>query len=473
MTRHGWIFAGLLSLAACEVGPNYRAPTTTLAPFHNAASVRARDAGTPPSLETWWAGFRDPVLEELVRRALADNLDLAAAFARVQQAHAAAGGAGAQLLPTVDATTQGSAYSQSLTNPFGRIGSAFPGYNRDQRLYDVGLAASWEIDVAGGLRRGKEAADATAQVAGADQAGVRVTVVADVADAYLQVRRDQARIATVQQQIDVDAHLLTLVNQLRGHGAGDERQVARAEAVLEEAQAALPPLRIELEGQFNRLDVLLGAQPGTYAAQLGAPSAIPAPPAIPDRGGATDFLRRRPDVIAAERQLAASSARIGVALSDYYPRLSLSGLLGFDSLSASRLLTAASFQPIATGALRWRIFDFGKVDAEVGQARGANAEALARYRQTVLRAAEDVEDAFKTLVELEGRTARLDAEVASLQHARNLSQQAFTAGAIPLTDVLDADRQLLTARDSLQQNRGDAARAAVRSFRALGGGWSG
>ncbi len=300
---------------------------------------------------------------------------------------------------------------------------------------------------------------------------MRITVAADVADAYFQIRRDQARIAAVQQQIDVDAHLLTLIRQLRQRGLADERQVSQVEAVLTQAQAALPPLRIELESQLNRLDTLLGAQPGFYAAALAKPAAIPGIPAIPDTDTPTDFLRRRPDIIAAERQLAASNARIGEALSDYHPKLSLSGLLGFDSLSANHLLTAASFQPAATGALRWRIFDFGKVDSEVGRARGANAEALARYRQTVLRAAEDVEDAFKTLVELEARTAQLETEVRSLQRSRDLSQQVFTAGSIPLTDVLDADRQLLVARDTLAQNRGDAARAAVRSFRALGGGW--
>ena len=314
--------AALLSLAACEVGPHYQAPTTTLAPFHNAASLGGRNAGVPPPLDTWWSGFHDPVLTGLIAQALRENLDLAASFARVQQARAAAGGAAANLLPSLDASAQGSAYSQSLTGPFGRIGSLFPGYNRDQRLYDFGVAASWEIDIAGGLRRNREAADATAQAAMADLAGMRVTVVAEVADAYLQIRADQARIVTVSRQIDVDAHSLELVRQLRGRGVGDERQVTQSEAVLAQAQAALPPLHIDLEGQLNRLDILLGAQPGTYAAHLSLPSPTPPPPAIPDSGTPTDFLRRRPDVIAAERQLAASSARIGVAVSDYYPKLS-------------------------------------------------------------------------------------------------------------------------------------------------------
>ena len=462
----------LALLAACAAGPEYQRPSTALAPFHNAAAVDARRAPAAPTLESWWSGFHDPELYRLIEQALAQNLDLAAALGRVQQAQAGAEAAGAQLLPTLDATPQVTALHQSLNSPIGRIGNTLPDYKRDQRLYNVGAAASWEIDVAGGLRRGEEAAAAEAQAADANFAGTRIIVAADVADAYFQVRGYQTRIAVVGQQITTDAHLLDLVHQLNGRGLANDREVSQAEAVLQQARASLPLLKIALEAQLNRLDVLLGAQPGTYAAELGTVADIPSIPAITDTQAPTDFLRRRPDIIAAERKLAASSARIGAALSDYYPKISLSGLLGFDSLSANHLFTAASFEPALTGAIRWRIFDFGKVDAEVKEARGGNAEALATYRQTVLRAAEDVENAFMTLTQTEIRTAQLDGEVKSLQRARQLSQQAYAAGAIPLTDVLDADRQLLTSRDDLAQNRADAARAAVRSFRALGGGWT-
>jgi NodT family efflux transporter outer membrane factor (OMF) lipoprotein len=461
-----------LFLAACEVGPDYQRPTATLGPFHNAAAVDARAATPAPPLDTWWNGFRDPVLDNLIQRALAQNLDLSASMARVQEANAAAQSATAQLLPTIDATGQASVQHQSLNSPLGQIAETLPGYNRNQRDYDVGAAASWEIDLAGGLRRGEEAARAEAQAAEADAVGTRITVAADVADAYFQVRGDQSRIALVEDQIGVDAHLLDLVRQRRGRGLANDRELSQAEAVLQQAQAALPPLRIALEAQLNRLDVLLGAQPGTYAAELRTPRSVPAVPAIPNAAQPTDFLRRRPDIIAAERRLEASNARIGVALSDYYPKLSLSGLLGFESVSANHLLTAASFQPQAASAIRWRIFDFGKIDAEVKQAHGASAEALAQYRQTVLRAAEDVENAFITLTQTETRTSQLQAEVASLKRSRDLSQQAYAAGAIPLTDVLDADRQLLSTRDDLALNQADAERAAVRSFRALGGGWS-
>jgi outer membrane protein TolC len=215
----------------------------------------------------------------------------------------------------------------------------------------------------------------------------------------------------------------------------------------------------------------MGVQPGTYAHELATAREIPSIPAIPGDEQPTDMLRRRPDIIAAERRLAASNERIGAAISEYYPKISLSGALGFDSLNASYLFTSGAFQPIGGGALRWRLFDFGKVAAEVAKARGADAEALAVYRNTVLRAAEDVENALSGLAQTEADMIELQDEVQSLVKARDLAEQAYRAGSITLTDVLDANRQLLVAQDELDANRADAARSAVGVFRALGGGW--
>ncbi|HEY0342497.1 MAG TPA: efflux transporter outer membrane subunit [Steroidobacteraceae bacterium] len=474
-TRLTSLVSALLAtcIAGCAVGPNYVAPATQIAPFHNLAGVEARKTELPaPALDTWWTGFNDPTLVTVIQRALAQNLDLEAAFARVQQAHAAARAAGAELLPTIDVDASGTALRQSLYSPLGSVASTYPGYSRSQREYNVGAAASWEIDLFGGLRRGRAAARYDAQAAQAEQAGTRITVVADAADAYLQIRGLQARLAVAQDQIDTDAHLLGLVQVRHRFGAAEDREVAQTEALLKQARATLPLLRIALEAQLNRLDVLMGAQPGTYARELQGPSAIPSIPAIHGSDQPVDVLRRRPDIIAAERRLAASNERIGAAISDYYPKLSLSGVLGFDSLDTQHLFGAKAFQPVGSGALRWRLFDFGKVDAEVAQSRGAHAEALAQYRLSVLRDAEDVEDALMTLSQTEARAQELQDEVASLTRARDLSQRAYEAGAITLTDVLDADRQLLIAHDDLDANRADAGRAAVRTFRALGGGWA-
>lgn len=460
----------LALLTGCEVGPNFHAPTASLNAFHN-AGLAANSAGAPPPLASWWTGFDDPVLDGIVTRALAQNLDLAAALARVQQARAAAGEAGAQLLPSFDATSQVAVEHQSLNGPDGTFDKAFPGYNRDSRDYTVGAAASWELDLFGGLRRGAEAASAEARAAEAEDAGVRISVVADSADAYFQIRGDQARLDVAQQQIDADQHLLDLVNDRLAAGAATTRESAEAQALLFQAQAAVPPLRTALEAQFNRLDILLGEQPGSFARRLAPAPQITTLPAVPAAETLQEMLRKRPDIIAAQARLAAANANIGVAVSQYYPKISLSGLLGFESLDAGQLFTSAAFQPSAVAGLRWRLFDFGKVDDEVIQARGAHAEALADYRSAVLNAAGDVENAFMALAQSEQETVQLQSEVGALRTARDSSQAAYEGGEIALTDVLDADSDLLRAQDQLAQSRAGNAQNAVSVFRAMGGGW--
>jgi len=461
-----------LCMSGCAVGPSYRRPAATLENFHSVGAHAAHPTRDPaPALEAWWDGFNDPMLSRIVQRVRDQNLDLAAALARVQQARAAAREAGAQLLPTFDVNGQATRIHYSLESPVGQIAGPLPGFNRNQSIYDAGLSAMWELDLFGGLRRGREAASAEADAAIAEQVGTRISVTADAADAYLRIRGDQARIAVAEQQVATDERLLELVRQRFGRGLAAVREVAQVEALLSHARASLQPLRIDLEAQINRLDVLLGVQPGTSAGELQIPSDIPSVPSVPANDRPLEVLRRRPDVIAAERHLAASNARIGQALADYYPKISLAGLLGYESSRPSDLFKAATLQPQGVVGLRWRVFDFGKVSAQVTQARGANAEALARYQQAVLRAAEDVENAFTSLVQLEAHQQELLTEAAALKRARDASQEAYQGGVIALTDVLDADRQLLTAQDELAQTRADSARAAVGTFRALGGGW--
>src|SRR5882672_662066 len=285
-----------LCVSACAVGPSYRAPATTLEGFHSAAALKARPTSAPAlALETWWVGFNDSMLSRTVRRARDQNLDLAAALARVQQARAAAREAGAQLLPTIDLNGQATRIHQSLESPTGQIASHLPGFTRNQSIYDAGLGASWELDLFGGLRRGREAASAEADAAIAQQVGTRISVTADAADAYLRIRGDQVRIAVAEQQVATDEHLLDLVRLRFGRGLSAVREVAQTEALLSEARASLQPLRIDLEAQMNRLDVLLGVQPGTSAAELQTPSDIPSVPSVPDNDTPLDVLRRRPD----------------------------------------------------------------------------------------------------------------------------------------------------------------------------------
>lgn len=456
-------------LAACAMGPQYKAPKSDLTPIRHLAG--AATAGTSAAeLDTWWTGFGDDALVRIVQRAIDHNLDLAASLARVEQSRAIADGASANRAPRVDIGASASASRQSLTGPVGSVAGGSPSFKRNTHESSIGPSASWELDIFGALKKAATAAEYEAQAAQADHVGTRVIVIAEAADSYLQVRGYQARLDIAEQQIKTDVRLLELVKRRYAAGAAQGLEVAQADALLKGAIATVPPLRLALERQLNRLDVLMGAQPGTYALELSARAEVPGIPGIPLDASPVDLLRRRPDIIAAERRLAASNDRISVAIAGYYPKVSLTGLLGFDALSGS-LLSNSAFQASVGAGLRWRLFDFGRVDAEVLQAKGANAEALAMYRQSVLRAAEDVENAFTGLSETQLHVAQLAEQVKALELARRLSESAYRAGSTTLTDVLDADRLLLTARDELNANRADAARAAVGVFKALGGGW--
>jgi NodT family efflux transporter outer membrane factor (OMF) lipoprotein len=459
-----------LLLAACAVGPNYKAPDLALTPAFHAAAPSPEARSIP--LKTWWTTFGDPELERVVERVRSQNLDIAQAAARVGQSRAAAKAAGAALLPTVSGDGGYSNVQQSLQTPIGEIGRGLPGFERDYNLYEAGVSASWEVDLFGGLRREREAARAEAASA-ADQAqAIRVSMTAEAADAYLAARGLQARLDVARRQQGVEQDLVALLQRQVGEGVAPERELHQAQAALHDVDATIPPLRSALEAQFNRLDVLMGAQPGTWRAELQAPAAIPAPPAVATADGPATLLRRRPDVLAAEQRLVAANARIGAAISDYYPKVTLAALIGGQSIDSRTVFGADAIQREAGAALHWRLFDFGRVDAEVAGARGQRAEALAAYRLTVLHATEEVENAFTDLDQQQARVAALAREAAELATARGQVQTAYDEGLVSLIEVRDVDRNLLAASDQLAQARAGAARAAVSVFRALGGGWN-
>ncbi len=470
MTRILSVLVAAVALAGCAAGPDYRKPDLALTPAFHTPAPTAEPGVSVARLDAWWIAFGDAELTRIVERAAAQNLDLAQAEARLSQSRAAARAAGAALLPVAEASGSAAKVRQSLDGPIGSIGRHLPGFERDVDDYTLGVGASWEIDLFGGLRRQREAARASAAASLADRDAVRVAVQADAADAYLQVRALQARIAVARRQEQVQQDLLALLNMRLGEGVSPERELREGEAALEGVRASIPPLTIALETELNRLDVLMGAQPGTYRAELVREGAVPAPPAFAVDATPADLLRRRPDVVAAEARLRAANARIGAAISDYYPKLSLSALLGLDSLKSGTLFDGDAQQHQLALGLRWRLFDFGRIDAEVAAAKGKDAEALAAYRTSVLKAAEEVENAFTRLAEERRRGVALERQIAALTTARRQAEDAYQGGVISLTEVRDADRDLLTASDQLVQAHAGAARAAVASFRALGGG---
>ncbi|CAM3280399.1 RND transporter [Pseudomonas floridensis] len=460
-------------MAGCAVGPDYHRPDAPLADRYVARPDANPDSTGAAALNAdWWKRFDDPVLNDLVCRALAQNLSLAQASAQLAQARAGLNTATAALLPSGNLNGQAARAYQSVETPLGQVLNATPGFDRYGNGYEANLNAAWELDVFGGLRRGREAALAEYQASDAGVAATRLAVAAQTADLYITLRGLQTRLDIAQKQVATRQDLLAKVRMLYDRGLSPEYELRQTEGELAQVQATVPVLQSGLDAAMNALDVMLGAPPGSNRTVLAHSRAIPLPPPLTATGTPADLLRRRPDLIVAERRLAASSARIGVAVSEYYPKVSLSALLGSaTAVSSGNLFSNGASQSSGVLGLRWRLFDFGRVNAQINQARGAEAEALAAYRQSVLRATEDVENALSALTNRTTQTAILSRGETALTTARQSSFAGYQNGAVSLIDVLRADETVLQTSDARAQAQTEASRAAVAAFKALGGGW--
>lgn len=476
MLAHPRSLALLLSagiLTGCAAGPDYRSPEVTLSPiFLGQEGIDRRPVQRQVDLSIWWAAFDDPLLTRFILLALEQNLDIAQAAARVGQSRAALRYADAALLPAANLSASAARAYQSVETPLGQVLNATPGFDRSGSLYEANLGASWEADVFGGLRRGQEAARASYEASEAGAVAIRLAIAAQTADVYVSIRGLQSRIAIARQQADTRRRLLAMIRLQYEKGVAAELQMNQAEGSLTQAEAQIPVLETSLDSAMNALDVLLGVQPGTYRAELAAVMPVPVAPGLAATGTPADMIRRRPDLIVAERRLAAANARIGVAISEYYPKFSLGALMGSaTAITSGNLFADGAGQAQGVLGLRWRLFDFGRVDAQIAAARGQEAEALAAYRLAVLRATEDVENAFSALVKREAEVGIRTWGESSFARARDNSLAAYKGGVVSLIEVLDADGNLLQARDATAQAQAEVARAAIASFRALGGGW--
>lgn len=468
----------LFSLAAltsaCTVGTDYQRPLTPLPnQYMGQAGVEARHAGIAAAApaDPWWLAFDDCQLQQLVTLALAQNLDLAQASARVAQARAGLGAANAALLPNGHLSGQAARAYSSVQTPLGQVLQAQPGFDRFGNAYEANLGVGWELDLFGGLRREREAAIAEYQASSAGLAATRLAVAAQTADIYITIRALQSRLQVARSQVATQAELLATVNLLYGKGLAPQLQIRQVEGALAQVRSSVPLLENALDTAMNALDVMLGSAPGTQRAVLAEAKPIPAVPGIDAIGAPADLLRRRPDLIVAEQRLAASHARIGVAMAEYYPKLSFSGMLGSaTALSAGQLFGSGASQSAAVLGLRWRLFDFGRINAQIDQARGQEAEALAAYRLAVLRATEDVENAMSALLRREDQASILHQGVDALGQARRASFAAYQSGVVSLIEVLQADDSLLRATDMQVQAQAESARASVALFKALGEG---
>jgi NodT family efflux transporter outer membrane factor (OMF) lipoprotein len=446
----------VFALAGCAVGPNYEAPSVPASSaFKGGSAVNERASAPAPELSRWWTGFNDPVLNRVVTTALEQNLTLAQATARVTQARASTQASRAALLPAGQLNAQAAGAHQSLEDPLGRVENSQPAFDRNSGLYQASAGATWELDVFGGLRRSAEAAQADYQAAQASSIAARLSVISETADTYMLVRTIQARIALAREQTATQSRRVELAQLRYGRGVAPELELRQAQGELATTAATIPALETALVSARNGLDVLMGIEPGS----------------ADEAGGPASLLRRRPDVIVAERHLAASNARIGQALSEYYPKISLSALVGSATTVAGNFFTGDAALTQGAAGLRWRLFDFGRVDAEVQAAKGKNAEALAAYRLSILQATADVEDAFSLVVKREAQEQQLALGETALTRARVSALAAYQAGSESYLQVLDADDRLQRVQDARIVAQSDAARAAVASFLALGGGW--
>jgi multidrug efflux system outer membrane protein len=452
-------------LSGCTlVGPDYKSPQPQV------SNTFASADGLPfvrDSIDSrWWRRFRDPMLERLIEQALAKNHDLRIALARLREARALWLEARFDRYPTV---TAGGSYA-NVKQSVAAL-SDFPDLDTDHELYRAGFDAFWEIDFFGRVRRSVEARAAEDAAQKASLHDVMISLIAEVARNFLELRGAQNRLAVAQRNAENQRQTLDLTTALQEGGRGTALDTARARAQLDATRSGIPPLQASVRRAIHRLSVLTGAEPQALAPALSAPAPLPGLPARIALGSARDLLRRRPDIRVAERNLAAATARIGVATADLFPRVTFTGSIALEANSPAGFGKsggdAYSFGP----SIRWAAFDIGRVRAQIAGADARAEAALAQYEKAVLTALEETEN---TLTQFRREAERRDLLRSSSQASKEaayLARARFEEGAADFLTVLDAERTLLEAEERLAQSQTDTATALVALYKALGGGW--
>jgi NodT family efflux transporter outer membrane factor (OMF) lipoprotein len=465
--------AGLgLLIAGCKaVGPDYVAPKPSVpASFAEAGRTPGQVSEAPFIDQAWWKNFGDTPLDTLIVQALQSAPDLAEAQARVREARALQGIAGAGRYPTADAVGE---YTRNLGSenvptgvPPGGLG---PGVHSN--LWQAGFDASWEIDLFGGIRRTIEAANANYQAVAEDRADVTLTLVAEVARDYIELRGAQRRLEVAQKNLAIDRDLLALTRSLLTAGLAPQQDLLRAEAQVRDIQAAIPALETDERAAAYRIAALIDRPATEVSAALSVPRPIPQSASEAPVGLPSELLKRRPDVRAAERRIAAANARIGVAQADLYPHFSLTGVAGLESLYFSSFGNASSgYYQIGPG-VTWRIFDAGKIRFEVQAESARTAAATAAYERSVLDAFRDVQTALVSYANTKVRRNELAAESTADAEATDIAKLLYARGVESFLPVLDAERSLYAADDALAQSERDSAIALIALYKSLGGGW--
>jgi len=467
------VLLSALPLSGCVVGPNYKgapvaAPIEAQAPaFH-----RAGDLSADAPAGRWWTALGDAELDRLIDAALAGSPDLAEARARIVQSRAGLKHARADRMPT---TGTAAAYlrSKGLTTLLAGNQAAGGGSAQTIEIYSANFDATWEIDLFGGKARAIEGAQAQAEATDAALDGAKVSLEAEVAQAYVSLRQLQRRLALSRRDAEIETRMLALTRQRQAGGAASDLDVEQLNNQLQSTEATLTPLSAQIAEQLDRLAILTGREPGTLDGELSPVAAVPAPPAAVSVGDPAALLRRRPDIRQAERKLAQSNAAIGQHTADLFPKVTLLGTVGYTAPSLSHLLDSSNSSYTIAPFLQWTPFDFGRIRAQIAQARGTYDEALADYRKTVLGALQDAET---TLVRYGRQRDSVVSQLrvqASADHAAALQDLRRKGGTATTLDVLDTERQRVQADLGVLDAQAQLTDDYIALQKSLGLGWEG
>jgi multidrug efflux system outer membrane protein len=465
MTRRTPAAAVLLLALGCAVGPDYEEPRTPTAPAYDGASQEGLSADV--AAVDWWRGFEDPALNGLIDRALAGNRNVAATAALIREARALYAQETYDLAPTVTASA---GYTRQMFSNATFLNSV-PRSARTFGFTNAGFDAAWELDLFGRVRRSMEAADAELGLADANRRDVVLSLFAEVARNYFELRGARYRLEVGRKNAAIMEESLRLTVARHEGGRGTELDVARARADHQATLALLPPIEAEIARAKNRLAVLLGEQPSGFSLPLGE-AGPPGPlPKLVAVGRPEDLLRRRPDIRRAERRLAAATARIGVQTADLFPRLTFGGTFGPEASSFPGLFQSGAMAYAFGPRLTWAAFDLGRVAARI-RAAGARAEAeLEAYRQTVLEALEETENALVEFGRERVRREALVGAVAAAEQAAALADTRYQAGAEDFLTTLVARRTVLSLQVQLAESQTRTVTALIALYKAMGGGW--
>jgi NodT family efflux transporter outer membrane factor (OMF) lipoprotein len=455
-----------LLLSGCTVGPDYKPPAAEVAPdWKSPVPPGATSAPDDTVLAQWWTSFGDPELTALVDAAIAGNRDLAQAKARVREARAlreiAASGGRPQM------AINGSAQR------IGASGNAIPNHQGSltTSLYDLGFDAAWELDIFGGVERSVEAADADLAAADEDRRDVLVSLLGEVGGQWVRARGALRRLAIAQESLASQQDTAELTRARRDAGMANDLDLSRALALVAGTRSLVPSFQEDFARACHALDVLMGQPPGAAEAMLTGKAELPPPPPSVPVGLPSDLLRRRPDVRRAERELAAATARIGVASAENYPRFLLTGGIGLSSLETGNLFSAGSKNWNLGLGLNWPIFSGGRISANIEAADARAEQAMHAWETSVLVALQETHDALVAYGREQERLVSLEEQATAQRQAATLARQRHEAGLSDFLEVLDAERSELSAEDELAISQATLAGNAIALYKALGGGW--